>query len=35
MMKEYRTANELSDMILSTLAVMDVAVQVRKDHAYG
>jgi hypothetical protein len=35
MVKEYRTADELSDMILSALAVKDVAVQVRKDHAYG
>jgi hypothetical protein len=35
MVKEYRTADELSGMILSALAVKDVAVQVRKDHAYG
>jgi hypothetical protein len=30
-----RTADELSGMILSALAVKDVAVRVRKDHAYG
>ena len=35
MAKEYRTAGELSGMVLSALAVKDVAVQVRKDHAYG
>jgi hypothetical protein len=33
--KEYRTDDELSGMILSALAEKDVAVQVRKDHAYG
>jgi hypothetical protein len=33
--KEYRTVGELSGMIMSALAVKDVAVQVRKDHAYG
>jgi hypothetical protein len=30
MAKEYRTADELSGMIMSALAVKDVAVQVRK-----
>ena len=35
MAKEYRTAGELSGMVMSALAVKDVAVQVRKDHAYG
>jgi len=35
MAKELRTAKELSDMIASALAVKDVAIQVRKDHAYG
>jgi hypothetical protein len=35
MAKEFRTAEELSDMIASALAVRNVAVQVRKDHAYG
>jgi hypothetical protein len=35
MAKEYRTAGELSGMIMSALAVKDVAVQVGKDHAYG
>ena len=35
MAREFRTAEQLSDMIVSALAVRDVAVQVRKDHAYG
>jgi hypothetical protein len=35
MVKEFRTAEELSDMIVSKLAVKDVAIQVRKDHAFG
>ena len=35
MVKEFRTAEELSDMIVSRLAVKDVTIQVRKDHAYG
>jgi len=35
MAKELRTAKELSDMIASALAVKDLAIQVRKDHAYG
>jgi hypothetical protein len=35
MVKEFRTAEELSDMIRSALAVQDVAIEVRKDHAYG
>jgi hypothetical protein len=35
MAKEYRTVGELSGMIMTALAVKDVAVQVRKDHAYG
>jgi hypothetical protein len=33
--KEYRNADGLSGVILSALAVKDVAVEVRKDHAYG
>jgi hypothetical protein len=35
MVKEFRTAEQLSDMIASALAVKGVNVQVRKDHAYG
>jgi hypothetical protein len=35
MAKEFRTAEQLSGMIVSALAVKDVDVQVRKDHAYG
>jgi hypothetical protein len=35
MAKEFRTADQLSRMIVSALAVKDVDVQVRKDHAYG
>jgi hypothetical protein len=35
MAKELRTAEQLSDMIVSALHVRDVDVQVRKDHAYG
>ena len=32
---ELRTAEQLSDMIVSALGVRDVHVQIRKDHAYG
>jgi hypothetical protein len=35
MTRELRTAEQLSDMIVSALRVKDVNVQVRKDHAYG
>jgi hypothetical protein len=35
MAKDFRTAEQLSDMIVSALHVKDVGVQVRKDHAYG
>jgi hypothetical protein len=35
MAKELRTADELSDMIVSALNIKEVRVQVRKDHAYG
>jgi hypothetical protein len=35
MAKELRTAEQLSDMIVAALGVKDVAIQVRKDHAYG
>jgi hypothetical protein len=34
-MKELRTAEQLADMILTTLAVSGVYISVRKDHAYG
>lgn len=32
---ELRTAEQLSDMIVSALGVRDVHVQIRRDHAYG
>jgi hypothetical protein len=35
MTKELRTAQQLSDMIVSALGVSEVEVSVRKDHAYG
>jgi len=35
MAKELKTAQQLSDMIVSALQVKDVDVQIRKDHAYG
>jgi hypothetical protein len=35
MAKELRTADQLSNMIVSALAVNDVDIQIRKDHAYG
>jgi hypothetical protein len=35
MTKELRTAEQLSDMIVSALGVKEVGIQVRKDHAYG
>jgi hypothetical protein len=35
MAKELRTAEQLSDMIISALGVKEVGIQVRKDHAYG
>jgi hypothetical protein len=35
MAKELRTAEQLSDMIVSALAISDVDIQIRKDHAYG
>jgi hypothetical protein len=35
MPKELRTADELSDMIVSALSVHGVEIRVRKDHAYG
>jgi hypothetical protein len=35
MAKELRTAQQLSEMIVSALGVSGVEVSVRKDHAYG
>jgi hypothetical protein len=35
MAKEFRTAEQLSDMIVATLGVSQVSIRVRKDHAYG
>lgn len=35
MTKEVRTAQQLSDMIVTALGVNQVDIQVRKDHAYG
>jgi hypothetical protein len=33
--KELKTAEQLSDLIVSALGVRDVDIQIRKDHAYG
>jgi hypothetical protein len=35
MAKELRTAQQLSDMIVSALGVSEVEVSIRRDHAYG
>ena len=35
MLKEIKTAEQLSDMIVSALGVGGVEVHVRRDHAYG
>jgi hypothetical protein len=35
MARELRTAEQLSEMLVSALGVREVDVQVRKDHAYG
>ena len=35
MIKEHRTAEQLSDMIVSSLGVREVEIEVRQDHAYG
>jgi hypothetical protein len=35
MAKELKTAEELSEMIVSALRVNGVSIRVRKDHAYG
>ena len=33
--KDCKTAEQLSEMIISTMGVREVYVSVRKDHAYG
>jgi hypothetical protein len=35
MTKERKTADQLSDMIVSALSIGQVRVSVRRDHAYG
>ena len=35
MTKELKTAEQLRDMITSSLNVRDVDIQIRRDHAYG
>ena len=35
MTKEFRTAAQLADMIVSALGVRELNIEVRKDHAYG
>ena len=35
MAKERKTADQLSDMIVSAIGTGQVCVNVRKDHAYG
>jgi hypothetical protein len=35
MAKELRTAEELSDMIVSALGVREIEIQIRKDHPSG
>jgi hypothetical protein len=35
MPKVFRTAKELSDMIVSSLGLRETEIQIRKDHAYG
>ena len=35
MAKELRTAEELSDIIVSSLGLRETEIQIRKDHAYG
>ena len=35
MPKERKTAEQLSEMIVSALGINDVDVRVRRDHAYG
>jgi hypothetical protein len=35
MAKECKTADQLSDMIVSAIGIGQVHVNIRKDHAYG
>jgi hypothetical protein len=35
MTQELRTAEQLSDMIVSSLGVKEIEIQIRRDHAYG
>ena len=35
MTRELKTAEQLRDMITSTLNVRDVDIHIRRDHAYG
>ena len=35
MAKELRTAEQLSEMIVSSLGVSEIEIQIRRDHAYG
>jgi hypothetical protein len=35
MTKEFRSAKELSDMIVSSLGAGETEIQICKDHAYG
>ena len=35
MAKELRTAEQLSDMIVSALGVRELGIEIRRDHAYG
>ena len=35
MAKDFRTAEQLSDMIVAALGIREVSIRVRKDHAYG
>lgn len=35
MIKELRTADQLSDLIVSSLGVREIEIQIRQDHAYG
>ena len=35
MPKDYRTAEQLSEMVVTALGINDVRVRIRRDHAYG
>ena len=35
MVKDRKTADQLSEMIVSAMGVREVSVNVRRDHAYG